>query len=62
MSDSYERNNHNSVARQSIESLLRDAGHRIDSHPEGLPFKPIEGRMVIAWLRALCDRKPSELK
>ena len=62
MADNYERNNPHSLARIAIELLLSDAADRIARHPENLPFKPECGNLVISWLRAFCERKPSELK
>jgi len=62
MADFYEYNNRNSIARIAIDGFLNRAATRIENHPERLPFKPADGELVLGWLRALLDRKPSELE
>ncbi len=61
MSDDYTWNNPGSLARMSIEYFLGTASARVEGHPERLPCDPKQAQLIIAWLRALLDRKPSEL-
>lgn len=61
MSDEYTWNNPNSIAHHAIDGFLSVARLRIDSAPDALPFKAMEGRLVLAWLRALMRRTPSQL-
>lgn len=60
MSDTFEINNRKSGARQIFDALMTRAENRIAEHPEALPFKQEDGRLVLNWLRGLADRKPSE--
>lgn len=61
MADEFTWNNRNSIARLAIDGFLSRATDRLESHPDKMPFRQSEGRAVLSWLRALADRKPSEL-
>lgn len=61
MADEYTWNHPHSIDRTTIEDFLRAAGNRIDHYPGDLPFQPQGARLVLAWLRGLVDRRPSEM-
>jgi hypothetical protein len=61
MVDEFTWNNKNSTARHAIDSFLEVANDRIQKGGP-VPFNSMQGHLVIAWLRALVDRKPSELE
>lgn len=42
--------------KADVRAFLKDADRRIDAFPERMPFKPMQGKLVIAWLRALVER------
>ncbi len=60
MADYFEWNNKGSISRVSIDNFLNMANSRIENAPGSLPFKTADGMIVLSWLRALADRKPSE--
>lgn len=61
MADFFYWNNKASLGRKAIDAFLSRAEGRVDQHPDALPFKQADAKLVISWLRALADRKPSEL-
>ena len=58
--DCFEWNNKGSLSRATIDAFLNRANLRIENAPQSLPFKVVDGMLVLNWLRALTDRKPSE--
>ena len=46
---------------QIIRQFLDKAKQRIADHPGKMPFKPVEGNLIIGWLIALTERS-EELK
>ena len=63
MADFFTWNNPNSLERVAIERFILEAGNRIDAL-EGtrtLPFKAVDARATLAWLRGLVDLKPSQI-
>jgi hypothetical protein len=60
-SDEYTYNNPKSLERLALNSFLELAQMRVSDHPEKLPFKAVQGHLVINWLRNMLDMKPSDL-
>jgi hypothetical protein len=50
-----------STARMTLETFLSVAHRRIDEHPGRLAFDAGQGRLVLAWLKALLDRAPGQM-
>lgn len=59
--DSYPWNNSRSTERKAIEQFLSEAEERIRRQPSRIPFRDKAGHIVIAWLRGLVNKHPSEM-
>lgn len=61
MADLYTWNIPHSPDRVQVNNFLRIAAGRIMDHPDKVPFDKKTGILVLSWMTALMDRKPSEL-
>ena len=50
---------HDGPEREAIVHFINVAQNRIEEYPSKLAFKAVAGHIVINWLRALLDRKPT---
>ena len=62
MIDTYAWNDRRGVSRVNIEGFLGLQERLMDVRPASLPFAATTGRIVLVWLKAQLDAKPSDIE